>query len=87
MKSERLGDVSVYTVAGSETARPLPDWLSRRRKRSLKKDVEYQNRVELLQGFDFEEAGQCVRVSDDGDWVSVVSTYSCGSPSQLLTPL
>jgi hypothetical protein len=31
--------------------------------------------VELLQDFDFEEASQCVRVSEDGDWVMSTGTY------------
>ncbi|KAI1846097.1 hypothetical protein JX266_007906 [Neoarthrinium moseri] len=75
MKAENVGDVSVYTVAGAETARPLPDWLARRRKRSLKNDVEYQNRIELLQDFEFEEASQCIRISDDGEWLMSTGTY------------
>ncbi|CBX96308.1 hypothetical protein IAQ61_001480 [Plenodomus lingam] len=66
--------VPVYTISGSE-ARPLPEWLIRRRKRSLKNDPEFANRVELLQDFDFEEASQCVRVSEDGDWVMSTGTY------------
>lgn len=43
--------------------------------RSLKNDPEFANRVELLQDFGFEEASQCVRVSDDGDWVMSTGTY------------
>ncbi|KAJ4378020.1 Small ribosomal subunit biogenesis [Neocucurbitaria cava] len=66
--------VPVYTISGSE-ARPLPDWLVRRRKRSLKNDPEFANRVELLQDFGFDEASQCVRVSEDGDWVMSTGTY------------
>ncbi|KAH8707519.1 WD40-repeat-containing domain protein [Phaeosphaeriaceae sp. PMI808] len=66
--------VPVYTISGSE-ARPLPEWLIRRRKRSLKNDPEFANRVELLQDFDFEEASQCVRISEDGDWVMSTGTY------------
>ncbi|KAH7074104.1 WD40-repeat-containing domain protein [Paraphoma chrysanthemicola] len=66
--------VPVYTISGSE-ARPLPEWLIRQRKRSLKNDPEFANRVELLQDFDFEEASQCVRVSEDGDWVMSTGTY------------
>lgn len=62
--------VPVYTISGSE-ARPLPEWLVRQRKRSLKNDPEFANRVELLQDFDFEEASQCVRASEDGDWVGI----------------
>jgi ribosome biogenesis protein ENP2 len=71
------GTVPVYTLSGSE-ARPLPEWLIRKRKRSLKTDPEFQNRVELLQDFGFEEASQCVRVSEDGDWV--MSTGTCTNP-------
>ncbi|KIV95414.1 hypothetical protein PV10_03074 [Exophiala mesophila] len=65
--------VPVYTVSGSSTSRNLPDWLSSKEKR--KKDPEYANRVELLQDFEFEEASQCVRVSEDGDWVMSTGTY------------
>lgn len=69
MKLSNQSEVPVYTISGSNTARPLPEWLARRRKRSLKDDPEYANRVELLQDFEFEEASQCIRVSEDGDWV------------------
>jgi len=75
MKLTNPHDVPVYTISGSDTARPMPDWLARKRKRSLKNDAEYQNRVELLQDFEFEEASACVRVSDDGDWVMSTGTY------------
>ncbi|KAL8647784.1 MAG: hypothetical protein Q9226_006288 [Calogaya cf. arnoldii] len=75
MKLTNHGAVPVYTISGSSTARPLPEWLARKRKRSLKNDVEYANRVELLQDFEFEEASQCIRVSEDGDWVMSTGTY------------
>jgi ribosome biogenesis protein ENP2 len=69
MKLTTDSSVPVYTIAGEGTARPLPEWLARKRKRSLKKDSEYANRIELLQDFEFEEASQCVRISEDGEWV------------------
>ena len=69
MKLTTDSSVPVYTIAGEGTARPLPEWLARKRKRSLKKDSAYANRVELLQDFEFEEASQCVRISEDGEWV------------------
>ncbi|OAA51846.1 WD repeat protein [Metarhizium rileyi] len=75
MKLANPGTVPVYTISGASTARPLPDWLARRRKRSLKNDLEYQNRVELLQDFEFEEASNCIRVSEDGEWVMSTGTY------------
>jgi ribosome biogenesis protein ENP2 len=75
MKLSNPGTVPVYTISGASTARPLPDWLARRRKRSLKNDPEYQNRVELLQDFEFEEASNCVRISSDGEWLMSTGTY------------
>ncbi|KUI62222.1 hypothetical protein VP1G_09342 [Cytospora mali] len=75
MKVTTPGLVPVYTVSGASTGRPLPDWLARRRKRSLKNDPEYSNRVELLQDFEFEEASVCVRVSEDGQWIMSTGTY------------
>ncbi|PQK16469.1 hypothetical protein BB8028_0006g07890 [Beauveria bassiana] len=75
MKLSNPGTVTVYTISGSNTARQLPEWLARRRKRSLKNDAEYQSRVELLQDFEFEEASSCIRLSEDGDWVMSTGTY------------
>ncbi|KAF4627778.1 hypothetical protein G7Y89_g10374 [Cudoniella acicularis] len=75
MKLTNPNEVPVYTISGASTARPLPDWLARKRKRSLKNDPEYANRVELLQDFEFEEASSCIRVSDDGEWVMSTGTY------------
>ncbi|EAU33783.1 conserved hypothetical protein [Aspergillus terreus NIH2624] len=75
MKLTNQSEVPVYTISGSNTARPLPEWLARRRKRSLKNDPEYANRIELLQDFEFEEASQCIRVSEDGEWVMSTGTY------------
>lgn len=74
MKISNHSAVPVYTISGSSTARPLPEWLARKRKRSLKNDPEYASRVELLQDFEFEEASQCIRVSDDGQWVMSTGT-------------
>lgn len=68
MKVTSQNGVSVYTVAGSNTTRTLPDWVLKKRKRSLKNDLEWQNRVELIQDFGFEEASQCIRVSEDGEY-------------------
>ncbi|TKA79543.1 hypothetical protein B0A49_02568, partial [Cryomyces minteri] len=50
-------------------------WLARKRKRSLKQDPEFANRIELLQDFEFDEASSCVRISEDGNWVMSTGTY------------
>ncbi|KAL2115902.1 hypothetical protein VTJ04DRAFT_10157 [Mycothermus thermophilus] len=75
MKLANPGAVPVYTVAGPSSARPLPDWLLRRRKRSSKYDPENLNNFELLQEFSFDEASNCVRVSEDGNWIMSSGTY------------
>ncbi|KAK0708361.1 WD40-repeat-containing domain protein [Lasiosphaeris hirsuta] len=75
MKLSNPGQVPIYTVSGPSTARPLPDWLSRRRNRSAKHDPEAVNTFDLLQEFEFEEASNCVRVSEDGNWVMSSGTY------------
>lgn len=74
MKLSNPDSVSVYTVSGG-AGKSLPDWLARQKKRSLKDDAEYQNRVELLQDFHFESASMRVRVSEDGNWVMSTGTY------------
>ena len=75
MKLTNDAEVAVYTVSGASTARPLPDWLIRQRKKSLKKDPEFAHRVELLQDFEFEEASNAIRVSQDGNWIMSTGTY------------
>ncbi|KAI4211502.1 MAG: hypothetical protein LQ351_005678 [Letrouitia transgressa] len=75
MRLSNHSTVPVYTVSGSSTARPLPEWLARKKRRSLKTDPEYASRIELLQDFQFEEASQCIRVSEDGQWVMSTGTY------------
>ncbi|EPS42342.1 hypothetical protein H072_3666 [Dactylellina haptotyla CBS 200.50] len=75
MKLTQTNDVKVYTVAGSDIGRSLPDWLARKRKRSLKNDLAYQSRIELLQDFGFPEASNKVRVTEDGQWCMATGTY------------
>ncbi|KAI9844611.1 MAG: hypothetical protein M1837_005463 [Sclerophora amabilis] len=88
MKLSNHSSVPVYTIAGSSTARPLPEWLARQRKRSLKNDPEFANRIELLQDFEFEEASCCIRASDDGQWVmSTAASLQSGSQNADITIL
>ena len=75
MKLSNPGAIPVYTVAGANVTRSLPDWLAQKKTKNLKKDPEYANRVELLQDFEFEEASQCVRISEDGQWLMSTGTY------------
>jgi ribosome biogenesis protein ENP2 len=66
-----------HTTAKTVRKRAFPStpWTKLTVRRSLKNDPEFANRVELLQDFSFEEASQCVRATEDGDWVMSTGTY------------
>lgn len=75
LKSTSANDISVYQVSGTNVSRSLPDWIAKKRKRSLKNDLEYQNRVELIQDFEFSEASNKIRVTKDGNYAMATGTY------------
>jgi hypothetical protein len=79
MKVASANNIKVYTVSG-QAVRALPDWLVRQKKRSLRDDpgttpfpskvdfVEFRNRIELIQDFEFPEASNRIKVSADGNY-------------------
>lgn len=75
LKSASSNDISVYQISGTNVAKSLPDWLERKRKRSLKNDIDYQNRVELIQDFEFSESSNKIKVSRDGNYAMATGTY------------
>lgn len=75
LKSTPGANVSVYQVSGANVSRSLPDWLARKRKKSLKSDPEYANRIELIQDFQFEEASLKLKLSNDGQFCMATGTY------------
>lgn len=75
LKSTSASEISVYQVSGTNVSRALPDWIAKKRKRSLKDDLEYQNRVELVQDFEFSEASNKIRVTRDGQFAMATGTY------------
>lgn len=75
LKSTTANDISVYQVSGTNVSRSLPDWIAKKRKRALKNDLDYQNRVELVQDFEFSEASNKIRVTKDGQYAMATGTY------------
>lgn len=75
LKSTAVGGVSVYQVAGSNVSRSLPDWIAKKRKRHLKHDLDYQNRIELIQDFEFNESSNKIKVTPDGQFAMATGTY------------
>ncbi|SCV02591.1 LAME_0H03114g1_1 [Lachancea meyersii CBS 8951] len=75
LKSTSASDNSVYQVSGTNVSRSLPDWIAKKRKRSLKHDLEFQNRVELIQDFEFSEASNRIKCTPDGQYAMATGTY------------
>jgi len=68
------GGVKIYNVTSGKS---IPEWLSEKKKKrfELKKDEEFQRRVELLQDFEFPVAAQRIKASRDGKFIAAVGTY------------
>ncbi|KAJ2546735.1 Small ribosomal subunit biogenesis, partial [Coemansia sp. RSA 1933] len=68
LTATNTNNVKVYTVSGSTLARKVPDWLARRKRRELQKDVEWTTRMELIQDFGFPEAALRIKTTPDGQY-------------------
>uniref|UniRef100_A0A060TIE1 ARAD1D37972p n=1 Tax=Blastobotrys adeninivorans TaxID=409370 RepID=A0A060TIE1_BLAAD len=75
LKSTPGASVPVYQVAGTNASRIIPDWLVKKRKRALKNDPGFADRLELIQDFHFEEASNRIRVTRDGQYAMATGTY------------
>lgn len=62
----------VYNLTAGKT---LPHWIPGQSKKKLKKDQDFQDRIQLLQDFEFNGQAQQVRVSEDGYYIAAVGTY------------
>ncbi len=56
----------VYEVTSGKT---LPQWLSESKKAALRKNEDYQRRLELLQDFSFPSACQRLKITPDQQYI------------------
>ncbi|KAF0274304.1 hypothetical protein FOG51_00755 [Hanseniaspora uvarum] len=75
LKSTSASDIPVYQVSGTNVSRSLPDWIAKKRKQSLKYDTDYQQRIELVQDFSFQEASNKIKITPDGQYCMATGTY------------
>ncbi|KAJ2482082.1 Small ribosomal subunit biogenesis [Coemansia sp. RSA 2320] len=68
-------NVKVYTVSGSNLSRKIPDWLARRKRKELQKDIEWSTRIELIQDFGFPEAALRIKAMADGEHCMATGVY------------
>ena len=43
--------------------------------KKLKKNEDYVNRIEIIQEFDFPVSSQCLRISEDGNYIVATGIY------------
>ena len=73
MQAITVGDgVKIYNLSKGKA---LPDWLSSKQKKSLKKDEEYKRRIELIQDFGFPISSNRTIVTKDGNFAISTGTY------------
>ena len=67
-----INGVSVYNLSAGKS---MPQWQAVAKKKSLKHDVDFRRRIELIQDFGFPSAAQTVCMSGDGRYIIATGTY------------
>ncbi|EDV23405.1 uncharacterized protein TRIADDRAFT_50484 [Trichoplax adhaerens] len=85
MQVSAPNDIKIYNLSAGKS---LPEWLSERRRRSLvKRDIDLQRRIELIQDFTMPGVSHRIKVSRDGQYILATGTYQprvrCYDVSQL----
>ncbi|MCL7037221.1 hypothetical protein MKW94_005171, partial [Papaver nudicaule] len=72
LKSTSINGCKTYFITGQ---RSNATWLDPKKLRALRKDTEYQQRVELIQDLRFETATTRIKVSPDGEFLIASGIY------------
>ncbi|KAJ3088416.1 Nucleolar protein 10, partial [Quaeritorhiza haematococci] len=67
-------NVKVYHITSSSRS-ALPDWLAKKKYKSLREDPEWSRRIELIQDFEFPEASMRLRATKDGKYIVGTGVY------------
>ena len=70
--TELVDGVKVYNLTSGKS---LPNFLTDRQKRKLRKTDEYRGRVELIQDFEFPTASSCIQTSPSGQYIVSAGVY------------
>ena len=70
---QSASDVKVYNLTAGKT---LPRWLSSTKKKSLRRDPEFQKQIEIIQDLDFKDSCQCIHASRDGNFIAAAGIYA-----------
>ncbi|TYJ12356.1 hypothetical protein E1A91_A11G344000v1 [Gossypium mustelinum] len=73
MKSVSINGVKMYTISSHQ--RSVAAWLAPKKQRSLRKDKNYTERLELIQDLRFETATSKINITPDGEYLIVSGIY------------
>ncbi|KAL8162958.1 hypothetical protein V2J09_014447 [Rumex salicifolius] len=73
MKSTSINGVKMYTMVGQQ--RSLATWINPKKRRALRKDKEYMERVDVLQELKFETATTRIKPTPDGNYLIASGIY------------
>ncbi|MBA0859464.1 hypothetical protein Goshw_007128, partial [Gossypium schwendimanii] len=73
MKSVSINGVKMYTISSHQ--RSVAAWLSPKKQRSLRKDKNYTERLELIQDLRFETATSKIKITPDGEYLIASGIY------------
>ncbi|KAK9740728.1 hypothetical protein RND81_03G056000 [Saponaria officinalis] len=73
LKSSSMNGVKLYSITGQH--RNPASWLNPKKQRALRKDLDYQQRVELIQDLRFETATTKIRATPDGEFLIASGIY------------
>ncbi|XP_050363079.1 uncharacterized protein LOC126781984 [Argentina anserina] len=73
LKSTSINGVKLYSVASEQPS--LATWVDPNKRRALRKNQEYQRRVELIQDLRFETATTKIKATPDGEYVIASGIY------------
>ncbi|KAJ4845664.1 hypothetical protein Tsubulata_003551 [Turnera subulata] len=73
LKSTSINGVKMYMVSSQQ--RSLPSWLDPKKQRALRKDPNYQKRVDLIQDLWFQTATSKIKATPDGEFLIASGIY------------
>ncbi|ELP85072.1 nucleolar protein, putative [Entamoeba invadens IP1] len=72
MKSTEISGVKVYNLTAGKT---LPQWLTEKQRRQLRKDEDFKKRIELIQDTEFTVSSRCIKFSPDNQYLAASGMY------------
>ncbi|KAL5726458.1 hypothetical protein ACHQM5_009500 [Ranunculus cassubicifolius] len=72
LKSTSINGVKMYSVSGQKSE---ATWINPKKKNALRKDLDYQKRVDLVQDLRFETATTKIKATPDGEFLIASGVY------------